>query len=128
MSLQPVPSVGLDFFDPKRPIQFDFSDAPLTSDAGLLLLRQYDEKLRLTQPFADALHDPRDPNRIDHSFLEMTRMRVFGILAGYDDQNDHHTLHTDPVFKLLTQRSPSDPDLAHGSRQLSLFHGFYEQH
>jgi hypothetical protein len=178
MSLPPDPAVGFDFFDPARPIRIDFSSAPLTSDAGLLPLRQYDEQLQLTQHFAEALHDPRDPRRIDHSFLDMTRMRVFGILAGYDDQNDHDTLRTDPVFKLITQRSPDDPDLAsqptlsrfentidipslkrlrevlidqfitafatppigltfdldavddptHGSQQLTLFHGFYEQY
>jgi len=178
MSVQTASVVGFDFFDPKRPIQFAFSDAPLTSDAGLLPLRQFDEQLRLTQQFADALSDPRDPRRIDHSFLDMTRMRVFGILAGYEDQNDHDTLRTDPVFKLITQRGPDDPHLAsqptlsrfenqidipslkrlrdvlidqfiasfeappialtfdldavddptHGAQQLTLFHGFYEQH
>jgi hypothetical protein len=112
MSLQTDPAVGFDFFDPARPIRIDFSAAPLTSDAGLLPLRQDDEKLQLTQQFAGALDDPRDPRRIDHSFLEMTRMRVFGILAGYEDQNDHDTLRTDPVFKLITQRSPDEPPLA----------------
>jgi hypothetical protein len=112
MRLPTDPAVGFDFFDPTRPIRFDFSAAPLTSDAGLLPLRQFDEKRRLTQQFAGALNDPRDPRRIDHSFLDLTRMRVFGILAGYQDQNDHDTLRTDPVVKLITQRSPDDPDLA----------------
>ena len=88
------------------------SDAPLTSDAGLLPMRQFDQRIGLTQRFADALRDPRDPARIDHTFLEMTRMRVFGILAGYEDQNDHDTLRTDPVFKLIANRSPTDADLA----------------
>jgi hypothetical protein len=112
MSLQTALPVGFDFFDPATPIQIEFSSAPLTSDAGLLPLRQYDERLQLTQQFADALNDPRDPRRIDHSFLDLTRMRVFGILAGYEDQNDHDTLRTDPVFKRITQRSPDDSDLA----------------
>ena len=35
----------------------------------------------------------------------MVRSRVFGILAGSEDQNDHDTLRTDPVFKLITNRS-----------------------
>jgi hypothetical protein len=42
----------------------------------------------------------------------MVRSRVFGILAGYEDQNDHDTLRTDPVFKLIANRSPTDTDLA----------------
>src|SRR5262249_33738606 len=47
-----------------------------------------------------------------HSFTEMVRMRIFGILAGYEDQNDHDTLRHDPVFKLVADRSPQDGDLA----------------
>ena len=160
------------------PIQIEVSDAPLTSDAGLLPLRQFDERIGLTKQFAAVLDDPRDPDLIEHTFLEMVRSRVFGILAGYEDQNDHDTLRTDPVFKLIADRSPEDDDLAsqptlsrfenqidipslkrlrdvfvdqfiasfaqpplsltfdldavddptHGSQQLTLFHGFYEQY
>ena len=77
----------LDFYEP-LPIQIEISDAPLTSDAGLLPMRQFDQRIGLTQHFAAALHDPRDPTRIEHTLLEMVRMRVFGIVAGYEDQND----------------------------------------
>jgi hypothetical protein len=42
----------------------------------------------------------------------MVRSRVYGILAGYADQNDHDTLRADPVFKLVADRSPDDDDLA----------------
>jgi hypothetical protein len=101
----------LDFFEP-RPIQIEVSEAPLTSDAGLLLLRQFDERIGLTAQFAAALNDPRDPELIEHSFLDMVRMRVFGILAGYEDQNDHDTLRSDPAFKLIANRSPNDAHLA----------------
>ena len=168
---------AFDFYNP-LPIRVEVSDAPLTSDAGLLPLRQFDHRIGLTRQFAAALNDPRDPDLIDHTFPEMVRSRVFGILAGYADQNDHDTLRTDPVFKLVADRSPTDADLAsqptlsrfenaidipslfrlrdvhidqfiasfaeppltltfdldavddptHGSQQLTLFHGFYEQY
>jgi Transposase DDE domain group 1 len=94
------------------PIRVEVSDAPLTSDAGLLPLRQFDDRIGLTSQFATALHDPRDPDRIGHTFPEMVRSRVFDILAGYAEQNDHNTLRTDPVFMLRADRSPTDPDLA----------------
>jgi hypothetical protein len=42
----------------------------------------------------------------------MVRSRVYGILAGYEDQNDHDTLRHDLVFKLVAYRSPEDDDLA----------------
>lgn len=111
MSLQTASLFDLDFFG-SLPIQIEVSDAPLTSDAGLLPLRQFDDRIGLTARFAAALNDPRDPDLIDHSFLDMVRMRVFGILAGYEDQNDHDTLRTDPVFKLIANRSPNDAHLA----------------
>lgn len=111
MSIQPVSLFHLDFFEP-LPIHVETSDAPLSSDAGLLPLRQFDQRIGLTQQFAQALDDPRDPDLIEHSFADMVRMRIFGILAGYEDQNDHDTLRSDPVFKLVAGRSPRDPDLA----------------
>src|SRR5262245_29907388 len=110
MSIQPAWQLPLAFFD--KPLLIEPSQGQLTSDAGLLPFRQFDHHLGLTQSFAAALHDPRAPDRIDHSFLTMTRMRVFGILAGYDDQNDHDTLRHDPVFKLLADRSPDADPLA----------------
>ena len=111
MNSQPAAPFQFDFFQP-LPIQIQVSDAPLTSDAGLLPLRQFDQRIGLTRQFAAVLDDPRHPDLIEHSFTEMVRMRVFGILAGYDDQNDHDTLRTDPVFKLIADRSPTDADLA----------------
>src|SRR4051794_14648150 len=106
-----VPLFHLDFYEP-LPIQIEVSDAPLTSDAGLLPLRQFGERIGLTKQFAAVLDDPRDPELIEHTFLEMVRSRIFGILAGYEDQNDHDTLRTDPVFKLIAGRSPVDDHLA----------------
>ena len=100
----------LDFFG--LPIVIEPSPGQLSGDAGLLPIRQFDQRVGLTRAFADALDDPRDPDLTEHSFLEMVRSRVYGILAGYEDQNDHDTLRTDPVFKLVADRSPEDDDLA----------------
>ena len=86
--------------------------AQVSSDAGLLPFRQLDERLGLTRQFAEALSDSRHEGYVDHTFLEMTRMRVYGILADYPDQNDHDVLRSDPIFKLLCDRSTADGDLA----------------
>jgi hypothetical protein len=83
----------------------------LSSDAGLLPIRELDEVLGLTDQFAAALRDPRDEGSF-HTYLEMTRSRVYGILAGYEDQNDHNVLRCDGVFKLLAGRCPDAEDLA----------------
>src|SRR5215471_16478243 len=100
----------LDFFG--TPLVIEPSPGQLSGDAGLLPIRPFDQRIGLTRAFADALDDPRDPELTEHTFLEMVRSRVFGILAGYEDQNDHDTLRADPVFKLIADRSPTDADLA----------------
>jgi hypothetical protein len=110
MSLPGVWPQVLDFFG--TPPVIEPSAGQLSGDAGLLPLRQLDERIGLTRAFANALDDPRDPELTEHTFLEMVRSRVFGILAGYEDQNDHDTLRHNPVVKLVADRSPDDTDLA----------------
>ena len=111
MSIHTVEQLTFDFFDDKA-IVIEHSELPLTSDAGLLPLRQFDAKIGLSAQLAQALYDPRDPQRIEHTVAEMLRSRLFAILADYHDQNDHDTLRSDPVFKLIAGRAPQDNDLA----------------
>jgi hypothetical protein len=111
MIIQSAWQVSFSFLGPK-PIVVEPQQTQLTSDAGLLPIRQVDEQLGLTAQFAAALNDPRDPTASTHSFLEMVRMRIYGILADYADQNDHDVLRYDPLFKLLAGRSPEAEELA----------------
>lgn len=111
MSLHSAPLFSFDFFH-SRPVEIEVSAAPLSSDAGLLPIRQLDQHIQLTEQFADALSDRRDPLLTQQSLLSMVRQRIYGILADYEDQNDHDTLRSDPVFKLVADRLPDDPDLA----------------
>jgi hypothetical protein len=68
----------LDFFG--RPIILEPSHGQLSGDAGLPPIRQFDQYIGLTQASAEALDDPRDPDLTEHTFLEMVRSRVYGIL------------------------------------------------
>ncbi len=99
-------------FPTSKPIVVVPSAEQVSSDAGLLPFRQLDERIGLTRQFAESLSDRRHVGYVDHSFLEMTRMRVYGILADYADQNDHDVLRSDPIFKLLCDRSIEADDLA----------------
>jgi len=99
-------------FLPAKPIVVAPVEESLTSDAGLLPIRQFDEQLGLTAQFIAALRDGRSTGQVTHTLAEMARSRIYGILADYEDQNDHDTLRSDPVFKLLAGRQPDDPDLA----------------
>ena len=109
MSLHDVWQLGFDFLV-QKPICVEPVAENLSTDAGLLVFRQWDEQRGWSEGFAGQLEDcRRDP---EHSLLEMVRSRVFGILAGYEDQNDHDALRSDAVFKLLAGRLPDDDDLA----------------
>jgi hypothetical protein len=111
MSIQPVLQGTFSFFQ-NLPIVIEATAAQLSSDAGLLAFREFDEKIGLTLGFAAVLNDRRDPDLLEHSLLQMSRSRIYGILADYVDQNDHDILRSDPVFKLIANRSPDAPDLA----------------
>jgi hypothetical protein len=95
MSLQSVERLSFEFC-PSRPVEIEVSRSPLSSDAGLLAIREFDERLGLTAQFAAALQDTRDPTFTQHSLLTMVRQRIYGIIADYEDQNDHDTLRSDP--------------------------------
>ena len=80
MSIQSVLQGTFSFFR-NLPIVVQTTAAQLTSDAGLLPLREFDERIGLTCSFAAVLNDPRNPKLFDHSFLDMSRSRIYGILA-----------------------------------------------
>jgi Transposase DDE domain group 1 len=109
MIVQSALPLEFEFLGSQR-VEVEASEAPLSSDAGLLPIREFDRRLGWTEGFAAQLSDPR--RGCDHALVEMVQQRVFGILAGYADQNDHDTLRSDPIFKLIAGRSPTDNDLA----------------
>ena len=112
MSIQSVWQKSFGFLGSK-PIVVEPSAGGLTSDAGLLPLRQFDGPpfgrcpFGLTRRFAGVLEDPRYQPFVDHSLAEMVRMRIYGILADYEDQNDHDRhgrFHSPREFNVIVCR------------------------
>jgi len=99
------------FYHDKRLVG-DFKGGQISSDAGLLLVRELEDKLGWLQEAAGMLCDPRDPQRTTHGLVTLLRQRVFGLVGGYEDCNDHDRLRDDPVLKLVCQRSPEGEPLA----------------
>lgn len=87
-----------------------FDGGRISSDAGCLLLREIDLRTGLLDRVDDALADPRDPSKVRHSQIELLRQRVFAIVHGYEDANDHATLRSDPVLKAAVGRCPISAD------------------
>lgn len=97
-------------------------DAPSTSsDGGLLLLRQLDERLGLCSGLSALLADERDPRLTQHGRLEQLRQRVFQIAMGYEDQNDATSLRQDPAWKVACDRSVDEVDALSSQPSLSRF-------
>lgn len=89
----------------------DFKGGLISSDAGLLPLRELDDRLGWTAGIAACLNDPRDPAKVEHDTLALLRQRLFAMIAGYEDVNDHTRLRHDPILKTVADRDLDD-DLA----------------
>lgn len=88
----------------RRKVQAEFSGGDVTSDGGVLLLREADRRLGLTRAIDQLIHDPRNPNLIEHSQLSLLRQRIYGIALGYEDLNDHGQLRLDPAIQTAVER------------------------
>jgi hypothetical protein len=96
----------------KRHLTVDFEGGEITSDAGVLLIRQADDSLQLTSDIAGCIEDCRDVRYADHDIQTLLRQRVYQIVAGYEDCNDANLLRRDPALKAACDRLLSDKDLA----------------
>jgi hypothetical protein len=83
-----------------------FDGGRLTSDAGVLVLAEIERRLGIAERLARCLADPRSPERVRHTLLDMIRFRVLLIAAGYPDANDCDALRSDPAFKMALGRLP----------------------
>jgi Transposase DDE domain group 1 len=93
-------------------IELSFSGDRISSDGGLLLLRELDSQLNLLSSVSNCIRDERDQRYIDHTIKELLTQRVFQIAAGYEDCNDCNDLREDMIFKMCAGRLPqSDNDV-----------------
>ena len=87
-----------------QPIRADFSGGQISTDAGLLPLRAFDQRHGLTLGLAERLNDRRVDERVRHSTLSLFRQRLYQIIAGYEDANDADRLRHDPAFQILADQ------------------------
>lgn len=96
-----LPAVG------RKKVSVAFDGGLLSSDGGVLLLRGVERRLGLAERLAACMADRRDPTRIDHTLVEMLRLRMLLIAAGYEDADDCDSLRADPMFKMAVGRLPA---------------------
>src|SRR2546426_11010045 len=82
-----LPQLSFSFYR-HQPIHADFSGGQITSDAGLLPLRAFDQRHHLSRDLAARLSDPREDERVRHDLLALLRQRFYQFVAAYEDTND----------------------------------------
>lgn len=98
MATQCYTQLGLGF-QPK--LRVDFRGGTLTSDAGLVLVREFDDGHQLTADVARRAADGRDARYITHELRTLLRQRIYQIVAGYEDANDADRLRHDPTLQVV---------------------------
>jgi hypothetical protein len=88
-----------------------FDGGLLSSDGGILVLREVEQRLRVADRMAACIEDPRVPDQITHTLADIIRFRLLMIAAGYEDGNDASSLRGDPMFKMALDLTSSDREL-----------------
>src|SRR5829696_2303998 len=88
-----------------------FDGGLLSSNGGVLTLREVEKRLRVADRLAACIKDPRAPEQITHTLADIIRFRLLMIAAGYEDGNDASDLRRDPLFKMALDLAPSDREL-----------------
>ena len=88
----------------RRQVQANFAGGAITSDGGVLLLRQVDKRLGLSAAVAAALNDPRRQASCVHDGLSLLKQRLYGLALGYEDLNDHQQLRADLALQTAVER------------------------
>lgn len=83
-----------------------FDGGTLSSDGGVLLLREIERRMGIADMLASCLCDRRDPGRTQHSYASMIRARMMAIDCGYEDCDDMDVLRHDPALKMACERRP----------------------
>jgi hypothetical protein len=97
-------------FNPQ--LRVEFRGSIVTSDAGLLLPRELDERLGLSTLIERHLSDPRTGRNCQFLLADLFRQSIYSRLAGYEDTNDAERLAEDPTFRMLASRERRDTSVA----------------
>ena len=97
-------------FEPEfnRSIKVQASEQRITSHAGAVLLRELDHRLGLVESTAGQIVDPRDPNKVRYTTVELLRERIYALALGEENQDDLDRLAHDPALKMAAWDRPGE--------------------
>ncbi len=82
----------------------NFSGGRITSDAGIVLMGELDKKLKITDRFAECFQDHRNLSYVDYSVHQLVAQRIYALVLGYEDVNDHDKLRHDPALAIALEK------------------------
>ena len=88
-----------------KDVELSFDGEEVSTDGGLLLIDKINKDLNLTDKLSNTIDDTRDQDIIKHTVKDMLKQRVYGLVAGYEDLNDHKHLSKDSLLKLISKKS-----------------------
>ena len=97
-------------------LKVDFQGSRVTSDSGLLLVREMDERLGLSALIVENIMDDRRGKITQLPLPDLLRQSIYSRLAGYEDVNDAERLSQDPTFRLIGSEKIWDRGAALPSR------------
>ena len=92
----------------RRPVVANFNGGQITSDGGLILVAQIDQRYRISQRVAACFEDQRDRSRVQHKLSDLIAQRLYGLVQGYEDLNDHEQLRHEPMFGIAVGKLESE--------------------
>ena len=104
-----------------KPIQISFSAEKISSDGGLLLLREIEGRKGILESITNCIREDRHTGYVKHSIQSMLTQRVFQIAAGYEDANDCDTLRDDMVLKICSDVLPESGNSLSSQPTMSRF-------
>ncbi len=104
-----------------KKIEVDFEGGEVSSDAGVIFLRDVERQIGLISKMADSLRDRRHNSYIKHHIYQLLKQRIFQIACGYEDGNDSDQLRNDPIMKIACEKLPDDESALASQPTISRF-------
>lgn len=94
-------------------VEGKFDGGMVTTEAGALIVREVAERRGVFERLSRCFQDHRDEKAIEHTLRSLIEQRIYGLVCGYEDLNDHDRLRVDPAFQVLVGKVPElGPQLA----------------
>jgi hypothetical protein len=91
-----------------RSIKVSFDDQRISSHGGVLLIRDIDHELGITESITSGMFDSRDPERIRYTLIELLRERLYAMSVGFSNHDDLDRLAHDPAFRMAVWDRPGE--------------------